>query len=80
MEAVSVFLQIGSLRMRNKRVFLMAPLHHHYEKQGWKETQVVIRFWIITIFPGCVGINDLKITLSHDSKEAGECQLFFWRK
>lgn len=48
-EAISVFLQIGSLRMRNKRVFLMAPLHHHYEKKGWRETQVVIRFWIITI-------------------------------
>lgn len=44
-EAISVFLQIGSLRMRNKRVFLMAPLHHHYEKKGWRETQVVIRFW-----------------------------------
>lgn len=61
MEAVSVFLQIGSLRMRNKRVFLMAPLHHHYEKQGWKETQVVIRFWIITIFLVVVGLMTLKL-------------------
>ena len=61
MEAVSVFLQIGSLRMRNKRVFLMAPLHHHYEKQGWKETQVVIRFWIITIILVVVGLMTLKL-------------------
>ena len=61
MEAISVFLQIGSLRMRNKRVFLMAPLHHHYEKQGWKETQVVIRFWIITIILVVVGLMTLKL-------------------
>lgn len=61
MEAVSVFLQIGSLRMRNKRVFLMAPLHHHYEKQGWKETQVVVRFWIITIFLVVLGLMTLKL-------------------
>lgn len=61
MEAVSVFLQIGSLRMRQKRVFLMAPLHHHYEKQGWKETQVVIRFWIITIILVVIGLMTLKL-------------------
>lgn len=61
MEAISVFLQIGSLRMRQKRVFLMAPLHHHYEKQGWKETQVVIRFWIITIMLVVFGLMTLKL-------------------
>ena len=61
MEAISVFLQIGSLRMRNKRVFLMAPLHHHYEKKGWRETQVVIRFWIITIFLVVLGLMTLKL-------------------
>lgn len=61
MEAVSVFLQIGSLRMRQKRVFLMAPLHHHYEKQGWKETQVVIRFWIVTIILVVIGLMTLKL-------------------
>jgi phospho-N-acetylmuramoyl-pentapeptide-transferase len=60
-EAVSVFLQIGSLRMRNKRVFLMAPLHHHYEKKGWRETQVVIRFWIITIMLVVLGLMTLKL-------------------
>jgi phospho-N-acetylmuramoyl-pentapeptide-transferase len=61
LEAISVFLQIGSLRMRNKRVFLMAPLHHHYEKQGWKETQVVIRFWIITIMLVVLGLMTIKL-------------------
>ena len=60
-EAISVFLQIGSLRMRNKRVFLMAPLHHHYEKKGWRETQVVIRFWIITIMLVVLGPMTLKL-------------------
>jgi phospho-N-acetylmuramoyl-pentapeptide-transferase len=60
-EAISVFLQIGSLRMRNKRVFLMAPLHHHYEKKGWRETQVVIRFWIITIMLVVFGLMTLKL-------------------
>ena len=60
-EAISVFLQIGSLRMRNKRVFLMAPLHHHYEKKGWRETQVVIRFWIITIMLVVLGLMTLKL-------------------
>lgn len=61
MEAISVFLQIGSLKMRNKRVFLMAPLHHHYEKKGWKETKVVIRFWIITIMLVVIGLMTLKL-------------------
>ncbi|MDQ8935203.1 phospho-N-acetylmuramoyl-pentapeptide-transferase [Acinetobacter rudis] len=60
-EAISVFLQIGSLRTRNKRVFLMAPLHHHYEKKGWRETQVVIRFWIITIILVVLGLMTLKL-------------------
>lgn len=58
-EAVSVFLQIGSLKLRNKRVFLMAPIHHHYEKKGWKETKVVIRFWIITIILVIIGLMSL---------------------
>ena len=61
MEAISVFLQIGSLRMRQKRVFLMAPLHHHYEKLGWKETKVVIRFWIITSMLVALGLMTLKL-------------------
>jgi phospho-N-acetylmuramoyl-pentapeptide-transferase len=44
-----------------KRIFLMAPLHHHYEKKGWKETQVVVRFWIITMMLVLIGISSLKI-------------------
>lgn len=60
-EAMSVFLQIGSLRLRNKRVFLMAPIHHHYEKKGWKETKIVIRFWIITIMLVIFGLMTLKL-------------------
>lgn len=61
MEAISVFLQIGSLRLRNKRVFLMAPIHHHYEKKGWRETKIVIRFWIITIILVIFGLMTLKL-------------------
>lgn len=60
-EAISVFLQIGSLKLRNKRVFLMAPIHHHFEKKGWKETKVVIRFWIITIFLVVFGLMSLAL-------------------
>ena len=48
-EAISVMLQVGWYKRTKKRIFLMAPIHHHYEQKGWKETQVVVRFWIITI-------------------------------
>jgi phospho-N-acetylmuramoyl-pentapeptide-transferase len=44
-----------------KRIFLMAPLHHHFEKKGWAETQVVVRFWIITILLCMVGLASLKL-------------------
>ena len=44
-----------------KRIFLMAPLHHHYEQKGWKETQVVVRFWIITMMLVLVGLSTLKL-------------------
>ncbi len=47
MEALSVILQVGSFKLRGKRIFLMAPLHHHFELKGWSETTVVVRFWII---------------------------------
>ena len=46
---------------KGKRIFLMAPLHHHYEKKGWKETQVVVRFWIITMMLVLIGLASLKI-------------------
>ena len=47
-EALSVIIQVVSFKTRGKRVFLMAPLHHHFEKKGWSETKVVIRFWIVS--------------------------------
>lgn len=61
MEAVSVMLQVGSYRLRKKRVFRMAPLHHHFEELGWKETQVVARFWIIAIILVVLGLMTLKL-------------------
>ena len=60
-EAVSVMLQVGWYKKTKKRIFLMAPIHHHFEQKGWKETQVVVRFWIITIVLVLVGLSSLKI-------------------
>lgn len=60
-EAVSVILQVGWYKRTKKRIFLMAPIHHHYEQKGWKETQVVVRFWIITIVLVLIGLSTLKI-------------------
>lgn len=61
-EAISVMLQVGSYKLRNKkRIFLMAPLHHHFEEKGWAETQVVTRFWIIAIILVVLGLMTLKI-------------------
>ena len=60
-ETISVMLQVGSFKLTGKRIFRMAPLHHHYELKGWKETQVVVRFWIITMMLVLVGLASLKI-------------------
>ncbi|MDD5299629.1 MAG: phospho-N-acetylmuramoyl-pentapeptide-transferase [Gallionella sp.] len=60
-EAVSVMIQVTSFKLTGKRVFRMAPLHHHYELKGWKETQVVVRFWIITMLLVLVGLATLKL-------------------
>lgn len=61
MEALSVILQVGSYKFRNKkRIFLCAPLHHHFEYMGWRETKVVIRFWIIGLLLAIIGIASLK--------------------
>ncbi len=60
-EAMSVILQVGSYKLRNKkRVFLCAPLHHHFEYQGWHETKVVVRFWIVALLLSILGIASLK--------------------
>ena len=61
LEAVSVILQVASFKLTGKRIFRMAPLHHHYELKGWKETQVVVRFWIITMMLVLLGLATLKL-------------------
>jgi phospho-N-acetylmuramoyl-pentapeptide-transferase len=61
METVSVILQVGSFKLTGKRVFQMAPLHHHYELKGWPEPRVIVRFWIITFIFVLVGLASLKI-------------------
>ena len=60
-ETVSVIVQVASFKLTGRRVFMMAPLHHHFEKKGWKETQVVVRFWIITMLLCLVGLSTLKL-------------------
>ena len=62
MEAVSVILQVGFFKLSGgKRIFLMAPFHHHFEKKGWAEPKVVVRFWIISIILGLVALATLKL-------------------
>ncbi len=60
-ETVSVILQVGSYKLRKKRIFLMAPLHHHFEQKGWHESQVIVRFWVITIILVLIGLASLKL-------------------
>ncbi|TNE29869.1 MAG: phospho-N-acetylmuramoyl-pentapeptide-transferase, partial [Alphaproteobacteria bacterium] len=54
-------LQVASFKLTGKRIFRMAPLHHHFEKLGWQETTVVIRFWIIAIVLALLGLATLKL-------------------
>ena len=61
LETLSVVIQVFIFRMTGKRVFLMAPLHHHFEKKGWPESTIVIRFWIITIVLALIGLATLRI-------------------
>ena len=66
-ETVSVMLQVTYFKYTKRkygvgrRIFLMAPLHHHFEQKGWKETKVVVRFWIITMILVLIGLSTLKI-------------------
>ncbi|WP_251358010.1 phospho-N-acetylmuramoyl-pentapeptide-transferase [Kangiella sp. TOML190] len=60
-ETVSVMLQVGSYKLTGKRIFRMAPLHHHYELKGWPEPRVIVRFWIISLMLVLVGLATLKI-------------------
>ena len=61
METVSVILQVSSYKLTGKRIFKMAPLHHHYELKGWPEPRVIVRFWIITVILVLIGLASLKI-------------------
>ena len=58
-EALSVILQVGSFKLRGKRIFKMAPIHHHFELLGWAENKVVIRFWITTLILALLGMSVL---------------------
>ena len=60
-ETLSVVLQVASYKLTGKRIFKMAPLHHHYELKGWPEPRVIVRFWIITVILILVGLASLKI-------------------
>jgi len=61
LETISVILQVGSYKLTGRRIFRMAPLHHHYELKGWPEPRVIVRFWIITVVLVLVGLATLKI-------------------
>lgn len=60
-ETLSVIIQVASFKMTGKRVFAMAPLHHHFEKKGWSEPTIVIRFWIIAVILALIGLSTLKL-------------------
>jgi phospho-N-acetylmuramoyl-pentapeptide-transferase len=60
-ETVSVITQVVSFKLTGKRVFLMAPLHHHYEKKGWAEPKIIVRFWIISILLALVSLASMKL-------------------
>jgi phospho-N-acetylmuramoyl-pentapeptide-transferase len=60
-ETVSVITQVASFKLTGKRVFLMAPIHHHFEKKGWPEPRVIVRFWIVSILLALVALSSLKL-------------------
>ncbi|HEY0302312.1 MAG TPA: phospho-N-acetylmuramoyl-pentapeptide-transferase, partial [Rhizomicrobium sp.] len=60
-ETLSVMIQVASFKLTGKRVFRMAPIHHHYEQLGWKEPTIVIRFWIVAVVLALVGLATLKL-------------------
>lgn len=61
LETLSVIIQVASFKLTGKRVFRMAPLHHHYEQKGWQESTVVVRFWIISVVLALIGLATLKL-------------------
>ena len=60
-ETVSVMIQVASYKLTGRRIFRMAPLHHHFELKGWAEPKVIVRFWIITVILVLIGLASLKI-------------------
>ncbi len=60
-ETISVILQVGYFKMTQKRIFKMAPIHHHFELKGWPEPRVIVRFWIITVVLVLIGLSTLKL-------------------
>ena len=61
LETVSVIFQVASFKINGRRVFLMAPLHHHYELKGWQEPKIIVRFWIISIMLGLLALSKMKL-------------------
>jgi len=61
LEAVSVILQVASFKLTGKRIFKMAPIHHHFELMGWPEPRIIVRFWIITLVLVLAGLSTLKL-------------------
>jgi len=61
LETVSVMLQVGSFKLTGRRIFRMAPIHHHFELKGWPEPRVIVRFWIISFILVLVGLASLKL-------------------
>jgi phospho-N-acetylmuramoyl-pentapeptide-transferase len=60
-EAISVILQVGSFKLRGKRIFKMAPIHHHFEQLGWEESKVITRFWIAGLIMALFALTTLKL-------------------
>ena len=60
-EALSVIFQVGSFRLRGKRVLMMAPIHHHFELKGWPEPRIIVRFWIIALILALIAVSTLKL-------------------
>ena len=61
LETVSVIIQVISFKLTGRRIFKMAPLHHHFEQKGWEESTIVIRFWIIAVVLALIGLSSLKL-------------------
>ena len=61
LEALSVIIQVGSFKLTGKRVFRMAPLHHHFELLGWSESKIIVRFWIVALVFALFSLTTLKL-------------------